>query len=257
MLSKPVGQVCVCVRGREREAEREKGEKLCMCASECVRERVYVRECAWETQRARTRKKACARARECRSEISSDLRTSIAREWRYLQWIWMGFGVNLKKSHSEFEMRRFTVNLKGIHCEYQGKFTTNMKEILQWIWKKIHCKYERKFTVNIKENSKWMSRKICTGRRRLIGSPKLPIVFHKKATKYRSLLRKMAYKDKGSYESSPTCSEYPRQFTVNLRLWRKIRNEYRRKFVVNIQDNSQWIWDYEGKFTVNIKENWQ
>ena len=44
-----------------------------------------------------------------------------------------------------------------------------------------------------------------TGWRRLIGSPKLQIIFHKRATKYRSLLPKMTYKDKGSYESSPPC----------------------------------------------------
>ena len=44
-----------------------------------------------------------------------------------------------------------------------------------------------------------------TGWRRLIGSPKLQIIFHKRATKYRSLLRKMTYKEKGSYESSPPC----------------------------------------------------
>jgi len=44
-----------------------------------------------------------------------------------------------------------------------------------------------------------------TGWRRLIGSPKLQIIFHKKATKYRSLLRNMTYQDKGSYESSPPC----------------------------------------------------
>jgi len=41
-----------------------------------------------------------------------------------------------------------------------------------------------------------------TGWRRLVGSPKLQINFHKRATKYRSLLRKMTYKDKESYESS-------------------------------------------------------
>jgi len=45
-----------------------------------------------------------------------------------------------------------------------------------------------------------------TGWRRLIGSPKLQIIFHKRATKCRSLLRKMTYKDKGSYESSPPCT---------------------------------------------------
>jgi len=45
-----------------------------------------------------------------------------------------------------------------------------------------------------------------TGWRRLIGSPKLQITFHKRATKYRALLRKMTYKDKGSCESSPLCN---------------------------------------------------
>ena len=44
-----------------------------------------------------------------------------------------------------------------------------------------------------------------TGWRRLIGSPKLQIIFHKRATNYRALLRKMTYRDKGSYESSPPC----------------------------------------------------
>ena len=45
-----------------------------------------------------------------------------------------------------------------------------------------------------------------TGWRKLIGSPKLQIIFHKRATKYRSLLQKMTYKHKGSSESSPPCT---------------------------------------------------
>jgi len=45
-----------------------------------------------------------------------------------------------------------------------------------------------------------------TGWQRLMGSPKLQIIFQKRAIKYRSLLRKMTYKDKGSYESSPPCT---------------------------------------------------
>ena len=56
---------------------------------------------------------------------------------------------------------------------------------------------------SVRASGKW---KTHTGWRRLIGSPKLQIIFHKRATKYRSLLRKMTYKDKGSYESSPPCS---------------------------------------------------
>jgi len=46
-----------------------------------------------------------------------------------------------------------------------------------------------------------------TGWRRLIGSRKVQIIFHKRATKYRSLLRWMTCKDKGSYETSPPCIE--------------------------------------------------
>ena len=42
-----------------------------------------------------------------------------------------------------------------------------------------------------------------TGWRRPIGSPKLQIIFHKRATKYRSLLRKMTYKDKGLLNAPP------------------------------------------------------
>ena len=51
-----------------------------------------------------------------------------------------------------------------------------------------------------------VSAKDATGRRRLIGSSKLQIIFHKRATEYRSLLRKMTYREKGSYESSPPCT---------------------------------------------------
>jgi len=50
------------------------------------------------------------------------------------------------------------------------------------------------------------ARGLGTGWRRLIRSPKLQIIFHNRATKYRALLLKMTYKDKGSYESSPPCT---------------------------------------------------
>ena len=43
--------------------------------------------------------------------------------------------------------------------------------------------------------------------RRPIGSLKLQIIFYKRATEYRSLLRKMTYRDKGSCESWPPCSQ--------------------------------------------------
>ena len=49
-----------------------------------------------------------------------------------------------------------------------------------------------------------------TGWRRLIGSLELQIIFHQRATKYRSLLRKMS--QMGSYESSPPCIYMELQF---------------------------------------------
>jgi len=49
-----------------------------------------------------------------------------------------------------------------------------------------------------------------TGWQRLIRCPELQIIFHKRATKYRALLRKMTYKDKRSYESSPSCTRISR-----------------------------------------------
>jgi len=61
------------------------------------------------------------------------------------------------------------------------------------------------------------------GWRRLIGSPKLRIIFHKRAIKYRSLLRKMTYKDKESYESSPPC--------MTRVLWKSRRHTYTYTYV--------------------------
>ena len=58
-----------------------------------------------------------------------------------------------------------------------------------------------------------------TGWRRLIGSPNLQIVFHKRATRYRSLLRKMTYQDKGSYESSPPCILNPNPWILIYVSW--------------------------------------
>ena len=45
-----------------------------------------------------------------------------------------------------------------------------------------------------------------TGWRRLIGCFKLQVIFRKRATNYRALLRKMTYQDKASYDSTPPCN---------------------------------------------------
>ena len=48
-----------------------------------------------------------------------------------------------------------------------------------------------------------------TGWRRLIGYLKLQVVFRKKATNFRALLKKMPHKDKASYGSSLPCMRTP------------------------------------------------
>jgi len=45
-----------------------------------------------------------------------------------------------------------------------------------------------------------------TGWRRPIGCLKLQVIFRKRATNYRALLRNMTYKDKASYDSTPPCT---------------------------------------------------
>ena len=47
---------------------------------------------------------------------------------------------------------------------------------------------------------------INTGWRRPIGCLKLQVIFRKRATNHRALLRKMTYKDKASYDSLPPCT---------------------------------------------------
>jgi len=44
--------------------------------------------------------------------------------------------------------------------------------------------------------------------RRLIGYLKLQVIFRKRATKYRALLRKITCKDKASYDSTPPCNTF-------------------------------------------------
>jgi len=48
----------------------------------------------------------------------------------------------------------------------------------------------------------------CTRWRRRIGCLKLLVIFRKRATKYRALLRTMTCKDKASYDSTPLCNRY-------------------------------------------------
>ena len=50
------------------------------------------------------------------------------------------------------------------------------------------------------------SSRFCTEWRRLIGCLKLQVIFRKRATNYRALLRKMSYENKASHDSTPLCN---------------------------------------------------
>jgi len=57
-----------------------------------------------------------------------------------------------------------------------------------------------------------------TGWRKLIGCRKLQVIFHKRATNNRALLRKITYKNKASYGSSPLWSS-KFMFIIFLRIF--------------------------------------
>jgi len=71
------------------------------------------------------------------------------------------------------------------------------------------------------------------GWRRPIGGLKLQVIFHKRATNYRALLRTMTYKDKASYGSLPPC-------TCNV--WMSV-NEWERKTESERQRVYKYIYD--------------
>ena len=56
-----------------------------------------------------------------------------------------------------------------------------------------------------------------TGRRKLIGCLKFQVIFRKRATNYRALLRKMTCNDKTSYDSTPPCTVNCDAVNVNTR----------------------------------------
>ena len=59
------------------------------------------------------------------------------------------------------------------------------------------------------------------GWRRPIGCLKLQVIFRKRATNYRALLRKMTYKDKASYDSSPPCTQFSIVFdAIQFEKWK-------------------------------------
>jgi len=81
--------------------------------------------------------------------------------------------------------------LQHTHCKVSPKSATHCATHCNTLCNRVWSKLDRS--------------KLSTGWRRPIGCLKLQIIFRKRATKYRALLRKMTYKDKTSDGSSPPC----------------------------------------------------
>jgi len=74
----------------------------------------------------------------------------------------------------------------------------------------------------VSSNSNARSLKCGTGWRRPIGCLKLQVIFRKRATDYRALLRKITYEDKASYDSTPLCTAKESHLHEQSRLSRYI-----------------------------------
>jgi len=82
-------------------------------------------------------------------------------------------------------------------CVYINKYTHNYTHI-QWRARDYTCVY------------RYTRGATYTGWRRLIGCLKLQVIFFKRATNYRAVLRKMSYEDVASYDPTPPCIQHQR-----------------------------------------------
>jgi len=89
-----------------------------------------------------------------------------------------------------------------------------------------------------------------TGWRRLIGCLKLQVIFRKRATNYRALLRKMTYEDKASYDSTPPCSTFNRVVFKSLRyVFKSLRYVFTyhmfSRFVFTYEESLRYVFTYD------------
>jgi len=142
------------------------------------------------------------RALQCKQVVSRTCKrvvhsTTIPSKETYIEWR-EPYNVN-KSCHAHVKESRVIHNHESCHTHiWMSRVThismshiTHVSNRVTHMWTQAHIKESRR------KHAGW---------RRLIGSLKLQIIFHKRAIKYRSLLRKMTCKDKGSYESLPPCN---------------------------------------------------
>jgi len=123
--------------------------------------------------------------------------------------------------YEQFKYIMFTnIHIYIYHCLYTGRRSRGSACVPVII--SFRCQFvDKRNQTSCSLPLHWKQRSSTTGWQRLIGSPKLQIIFHKRDTQYRSLLRKMPYKDKGSYGSSPPCSTWMEAIDLRQETWGK------------------------------------
>jgi len=184
---------CVCVRVWESERERER-ERESMCTTQT--KSIYLPICFL----SHTRTQAWRKKAHTLSHPHLDIHTPIHQHTLFLilhTQIWRHNPTLVRCTKTPLEsLSRGTVLVQGV-------LLRDLRGLLRYLTQEASWET----CTRLKRPLERPVQGPCTGWQRLIGSPKRQIFFHKRATKYRSLLRKMTYEDKGSYESSPPCTK--------------------------------------------------
>jgi len=121
---------------------------------------------------------------------------------------WHGYVMQMTRSRCEFHIT-IQITYCSVLTRAAGRYANTTH------------KYKYSVHINI-SNVNWDSLHIGikdTEWRRLIGCLKLQVILRKRATQYRALLRKMTYKHKASYDSTPLCMWIVIQYTYIYVNW--------------------------------------
>jgi len=131
----------------------------------------------------------------------------------------------VKEPFHESDAYLFNALNVGLFCGNIGIFAKILGSFAQGFFAEM-CFYKSGLCMLNTSNTESIILQLrVTGWRRLVGCLKLQIIFGKRATNYRALLRKITYKDKAFYyyDSMPPCRSEGPEFPQN----RPIYVEYR------------------------------
>ena len=91
------------------------------------------------------------------------------------------------------------VYIHAVECVYMYVYVGKIQFQMQL----LHC-----FSESSNKSNHHHISTLSSDRRRPIRCLRLQVIFRKRTTNYRALLREMIYEDKASYDSSPPCTRY-------------------------------------------------